>query len=132
MLRLAAGGFRDMTRIASGSPTIWPDICEENRDAIVAALDELTAALQKTRDVVAAGDRASLLDLLEKARAGRVNLPARVASMAEMAIAAIPDVPRLRTFETSDCQMCPIAIASISRTTSASISSMRRAVAMSA
>jgi prephenate dehydrogenase len=90
MLRLAAGGFRDMTRIASGSPAIWPDICEENRDAIVAALDELTTALQKMRDVVAAGDRASLLDVLEKARAGRVNLPARIASMAEMAEVRVP------------------------------------------
>src|SRR3546814_15818484 len=35
LLRLAAGGFRDMTRIASGHPGIWPDICEENRSAIV-------------------------------------------------------------------------------------------------
>jgi prephenate dehydrogenase len=90
MLRLAAGGFRDMTRIASGHPGIWPDICAENRDAIVSALDELTAALQKMRDVVAAGDRASLLDVLERARSGRVNLPARVASMAEMAEVRVP------------------------------------------
>jgi prephenate dehydrogenase len=90
LLRLAAGGFRDMTRIASGHPGIWPDICAENRDAIVAALDELTAALQKMRDVVAAGDRASLLDVLERARAGRVNLPARVASMADMAEVRVP------------------------------------------
>ncbi|MCU1379587.1 MAG: tyrA, partial [Acidimicrobiales bacterium] len=35
LLRLAAGGFRDMTRIAAGHPGIWPDICAENRDAIV-------------------------------------------------------------------------------------------------
>ena len=41
LLRLAAGGFRDMTRIASGQPGIWLDICDENRDAIVAALDAL-------------------------------------------------------------------------------------------
>jgi prephenate dehydrogenase len=90
MLRLAAGGFRDMTRIASGHPGIWPDICAENRDAIVAALDELVASLQKTRDVVASGDRASLLDVLERARAARVNLPARVASIAEMAEVRVP------------------------------------------
>jgi prephenate dehydrogenase len=90
MLRLAAGGFRDMTRIASGHPGIWPDICVENRDAIVAALDELESTLRKVRDVVAAGDRASLLDVLERARAARINLPTRVASMAEMAEVRIP------------------------------------------
>ena len=45
LLRLAAGGFRDMTRIASGHPGIWPDICSDNRTAIVAVLDDLTAAL---------------------------------------------------------------------------------------
>ncbi len=30
LLRLAAGGFRDMTRVAAGHPGIWPDICAEN------------------------------------------------------------------------------------------------------
>jgi prephenate dehydrogenase len=90
MLRLAAGGFRDMTRIASGHPGIWPDICEENRDAIVRALDELTTTLRKVQDIVAAGDRASLLDVLERARAARVNLPPRVASIAEMAEVRVP------------------------------------------
>jgi prephenate dehydrogenase len=77
VLRLAAGGFRDMTRVASGSPTIWPDVCGENRDAIVAALDRLVAALGSVRGVVAAGDRATLLAGLERARAARAGLPAR-------------------------------------------------------
>ncbi len=36
LLRLAAGGFRDMTRIAAGHPGIWPDVVAENRDAILA------------------------------------------------------------------------------------------------
>ena len=53
LLRLAAGGFRDMTRIASGQPDIWLDICAENRPAIVAALDGLIEGLQEMRDVVA-------------------------------------------------------------------------------
>jgi prephenate dehydrogenase len=90
MLRLAAGGFRDMTRIASGHPGIWPDICAENRDAIVAVLDDLETALRKIRDVIAAGDREALLDVLTRARAARVNLPARVASIAEMAEVRVP------------------------------------------
>jgi prephenate dehydrogenase len=90
LLRLAAGGFRDMTRIASGHPGIWPDICVENRDAIVAALEELEAMVRKVRDVVAAGDRASLLDVLERARSARRSLPARVASMAEMVEVRVP------------------------------------------
>ena len=90
MLRLAAGGFRDMTRIASGHPGIWPDICVENRDAIVTVLEELETTLRKVRDVVAAGDRGSLLDMLTRARAARVNLPARVASMADMVEVRVP------------------------------------------
>ncbi|MEA3020952.1 MAG: prephenate dehydrogenase [Actinomycetota bacterium] len=90
MLRLAAGGFRDMTRIAAGHPGIWPDICVENRDAIVAALDELEATLRKMRDVVASGDRGSLLEVLERARAARVNLPSRVVSISEMAEVRVP------------------------------------------
>ena len=80
LLRLAAGGFRDMTRIAAGHPGIWPDICAENRDAIVAELDELIGSLGEVRDLVAAGDRDGLSTLLEAARRARTNLPARVAT----------------------------------------------------
>jgi prephenate dehydrogenase len=75
LLRLAAGGFRDMTRIAGGSPAIWPDICGENRHAIVDVLDELMTALSDMRSLVAGGDRGALLEVLEEARAARVNLP---------------------------------------------------------
>jgi prephenate dehydrogenase len=75
LLRLAAGGFRDMTRIAAGHPGIWPDVVAENKEAILAALDGLGASLDKLRAAVASGDRAGLLDLLERAREARRNLP---------------------------------------------------------
>ena len=78
LLRLAAGGFRDMTRISAGHPGIWPDICAENRDAIVEELDSLIDALGEVREVVAAGDRERLLSVLERARRARIALPARV------------------------------------------------------
>jgi prephenate dehydrogenase len=90
LLRLAAGGFRDMTRIASGHPGIWPDICVDNRAAIVGVLDDLRSALGEMRDLVAAEDRAGLFDRLDKARAARVNLPARFRTAADLREVRIP------------------------------------------
>jgi len=90
LLRLAAGGFRDMTRIASGHPGIWPDICSDNRAAIIDVLDDLTAALGRMREIVAADDRRGLLDALERARAARVNLPARLRTADDLREVRVP------------------------------------------
>ncbi|MEY3588852.1 MAG: putative prephenate dehydrogenase [Actinomycetota bacterium] len=95
LLRLAAGGFRDMTRIASGSPAIWLDICEQNREAILRGLDGLIAGLSEMRDVVDRSDRGALFERLERARVARMNLPVRagaIENLAEMRI-PIPDRP---------------------------------------
>ncbi len=95
VLRLAAGGFRDMTRIAAGHPGIWPDICAENRAAIVEVLDRLLDRLGSLRSIVASGDRSGLLDQLERARAARVSLPTRAAraeSLVEVRV-PVPDRP---------------------------------------
>jgi prephenate dehydrogenase len=90
LLRLAAGGFRDMTRIAAGHPGIWPDICAENREAIVEVLDELVERLSRTRDLVAAADRAHLLEVLTQARRARLNLPGRFSRPDELAELRVP------------------------------------------
>jgi prephenate dehydrogenase len=95
LLKLAAGGFRDMTRIASGHPAIWPDICDANRAAIVSTLDDLIAGLGSMRDAVAAGDRHRIGAALGAARAARTNLPIRATqpdAIAEVRI-PIPDRP---------------------------------------
>jgi len=78
MLRLAAGGFRDMTRIASGSPDIWPPICLQNGEAITDALNEVIGGLTELRDAVATEDAESIRSSLTDARAARVNLPTSV------------------------------------------------------
>jgi prephenate dehydrogenase len=95
LLRLAAGGFRDMTRIAAGQPALWLDICAENRAAIVDGLDVLVERLSRMRQTVAEDDREALLRELTRARDARVNLPGRVAHSAEMAEirTTIPDRP---------------------------------------
>jgi len=90
LLRLAAGGFRDMTRIASGHPGIWPDICAENRIAIVDVLDGLVASLREVRAIVAGDDRDGLLALLEQARAARANLPSRLSGIGDLCEIRIP------------------------------------------
>jgi prephenate dehydrogenase len=90
LLRLAAGGFRDMTRVAAGHPGIWPDICAQNREAIVKALDRLSAALSSMRDMVVLGDRPGLLHALERARAARTNLPVRGHRPEELAEVRVP------------------------------------------
>jgi prephenate dehydrogenase len=90
LLRLAAGGFRDMTRIAAGHPGIWPDICAENRDAIVTVLDGLLLNLNELRSVVRDGDRSTLLTTLERARHARVNLPTRAARAEDLVEVRVP------------------------------------------
>ena len=77
LLRLAAGGFRDMTRIAAGHPEIWLDICEQNSEAIVAVLDEFSDRISNVRSLVAEADRDGLTTVLSQARRARTNLPSR-------------------------------------------------------
>ena len=90
LLRLAAGGFRDMTRIASGRPGIWLDICEQNKTSIVRGLDALILGLTDMRDVVARSDRDGLLSRLEQARRARMNLPTGAGSVEDLAEVRIP------------------------------------------
>ena len=90
LLRLAAGGFRDMTRIAAGHPEIWLDICEENRDAIVSVLDEFSDRISNVREIVAHSDRAGLTDLLSQARKARTTLPSRYVRPQELVEVRIP------------------------------------------
>ena len=93
LLRLAAGGFRDMTRIASGHPAIWLDICAENRAAIVGALDGLIGGLTEMRRVVDDGERDQLAASLQRAREARANLPRKV-QPGELAEIRIPILDR--------------------------------------
>lgn len=95
LLRLAAGGFRDMTRISAGRPSIWPEICFANRTAIAAGLERLTAALSDMREKVLADDAEGILEVLERAREARLNLPTGFGlseALVEMKI-PIPDEP---------------------------------------
>ena len=90
ILRLAAGGFRDMTRVASGGPGIWVDICRENKNAIVRALDSMIGGLSEMRTIVSEGESDALLERLQRARSARANLPARLRELGDVVEFRIP------------------------------------------
>ena len=94
VLRLAAGGFRDMTRVAAGHPDIWPDICAENRGAIAEVLTDLIDTLGAVRDEVLDTDRDGLLRRLETARSARISLPTGAPRPSELAEVRVPVLDR--------------------------------------
>ncbi len=85
LLQLAAGGFRDMTRIAAGDPAIWPDILFENHAAISTALKALEERLRNLRTALEASDRDILEASLTSAALARRQLPGRALSSEDMA-----------------------------------------------
>ncbi|CAA9541684.1 MAG: Prephenate and/or arogenate dehydrogenase (unknown specificity)(EC [uncultured Thermomicrobiales bacterium] len=62
MKTLSATGFRDVTRLAAGSPAMHRDILLTNRDAVGRWIDQLVTQLQEVRADLAADDRADRLD----------------------------------------------------------------------
>lgn len=52
--RLIAGGWRDSTRVAAGSPEMWRDICLANAPAIGKGLDELISEMQNLKEMLEA------------------------------------------------------------------------------
>jgi prephenate dehydrogenase len=55
MSRIAAGGYRDLTRLASGNPEVNAHICLTNQAAIASWIDVFTEELQRLRKLVAEG-----------------------------------------------------------------------------
>jgi prephenate dehydrogenase len=53
---LAAGGFRDMSRLAAGSPTMYRDICLTNKVEILNWIDALVLQLDSIRSLIARDD----------------------------------------------------------------------------
>ncbi len=65
---IAAGGFRDLTRISSSSPVMWQQICLTNRDNILELLSQYISSLETISEKISAGDAAALYDFFAGAR----------------------------------------------------------------
>lgn len=68
---LAAGSFRDGTRVAATAPDLVRAMCEANADELLPALDHTLELLNQARDALAA--RKPLTDLVETGHAARIR-----------------------------------------------------------
>lgn len=78
MRRLAAGGFRDITRIASSSADMWESICLENSGPLLEAMDAYRASLQDVADAIRSGSGQKIHNFFQDARDYREDMPVRM------------------------------------------------------
>jgi prephenate dehydrogenase len=74
--RFAAGGFRDLTRIAGSDPVMWRDIALANGGPLLEMIDRFEAQLDQLRRAIESGDGAALEAFFREARTLRRGLPA--------------------------------------------------------
>lgn len=77
VLAVAAGGFRDVTRVASSDPGLWLGILRENRRAVLAALERFTELVGEFGQAMRGGEWGRVHELLTVARQGRAALPGK-------------------------------------------------------
>lgn len=71
VLRYAAGGFRDFSRIASSNPLMWRDICLGNRDAILTLLQQFQRDLALVEHAIEQEDGDYLMTVFQRAKLAR-------------------------------------------------------------
>ncbi len=75
MKKLAAGGFKDITRIASSSPEMWQQICMTNTEPICRILQAYIDSLTQILEGVRGHDSKAVFDLFARSRAYRGSIP---------------------------------------------------------
>ena len=68
MKTIAAGGFKDITRIASSSPVMWQHICASNREQILTLIDRYTEELNTMRSLIAERKEKEIYDFFSHAK----------------------------------------------------------------
>lgn len=71
VLRYAAGGFRDFSRIASSDAVMWRDICLGNRSAILELLQQYRGGLDLIEKAIREDDGNYLIDIFGRAKQAR-------------------------------------------------------------
>jgi prephenate dehydrogenase len=90
---LAAGGFRDITRIASSDPIIWRDILLNNKNVVLKLLNDWSSAMEQFKQSIEANDGKGIENRFERARTFRRTLPERRKGMLNSLFDIYVDVP---------------------------------------
>ena len=93
MKTLAAGGFKDITRIASSSPTMWEHVCAQNQKNISRILGDYIETLKEAKKLVDAGDSQGIYDMFDHSRNYRNSMPNGSAGPIKRAFEIYCDIP---------------------------------------
>jgi prephenate dehydrogenase len=95
ILLLAAGGFRDLTRLASSNPRLWSEILLANHDQVARAIDLYVDRLRSLRDQIEAAHRSDVEATFDGAKRARLRLAAKPQVRAGVAVlqVVVPDRP---------------------------------------
>ena len=90
ILLLAAGGFRDLTRLAASNPALWSEILLSNPAAIAEAVDLYVERLLRLRDLIGAAAGEEVRAAFAAAKAARLSLAAKPQVRSGVAVMQVP------------------------------------------
>jgi prephenate dehydrogenase len=95
ILLLAAGGFRDLTRLAASHPALWSEIVVANRDEVARAVDLFIGQLRSLRSALEEADADAVERAFQRAKDARLRLATKPTVRAGVAVwqVEIPDEP---------------------------------------
>ena len=85
MRQLAAGGFKDITRIASSSPDMWESICLENKDQLLKVINAYKSSLDDIAEAICQDQGEKLHHFFEEAKDYRDSMPMKMKGSIEPA-----------------------------------------------
>ena len=93
MKKIAAGGFKDITRIASSSPEMWQQICDTNKEAIIPLLDRYSEMIREMADALRSDDDGEIFDAFVSSGAYRGSISEKGGATFNPQYAIYCDIP---------------------------------------
>ncbi|SMB89207.1 prephenate dehydrogenase [Desulfonispora thiosulfatigenes DSM 11270] len=94
--QLAAGGFRDVTRIADSHPLMWKDIFMENKGMVLSLIETFRKSLDEAENAIINENENNLLEYLSSAKKWREEVPQSSKGLLPVifdVVVTVPDEP---------------------------------------